>query len=259
MDEIDLFRASRPRTEIMIVDDDRCVRDVFREAFSEFKVISASCAEEAIGILRKPNGISLIILDLAMPGQTGLDVLSSMKRLCPGSKVIILTGYSSKEIVVEALRNRADDFLEKPFDRDEMKTVIDRLLAESVDKDAVVHNSSGKIDRVSRFIMRNFDKPLSLKMISAEVHLSPKYLSRLFKENTGMTLSTYRIALRIEAAKVLLMKSCFTISEIAGKLGYKNPDSFMKMFKDLTGLRATAYRKSARQMKTRRMCAQREA
>ena len=60
-------------------------------------------------LLRKPNEIDLVLLDVMMPGLSGTEVLREMKKLSPNLAIIILTGYSSKDVAIEALKGHADD------------------------------------------------------------------------------------------------------------------------------------------------------
>ncbi|MGM0476650.1 MAG: sigma-54-dependent transcriptional regulator [Pseudomonadota bacterium] len=70
----------------------------------------------------------LVITDLRMPGMDGMDLLRGLRELEPGLPVIILTGYSSVDSAVEAMREGATDFLKKPFDMDELRLHIEKTL-----------------------------------------------------------------------------------------------------------------------------------
>jgi len=239
--------------KILVVDDERVVRDIFTTAFDEYRVVTVSSAQEAMDILRRPNDIDLVVSDMMMPGLKGTDLLKEIKRINPNHKVIILTGYSSKEVAIEALRSGADEYIEKPFDIAKTKQVFERLLINRRKfNEGDIGGTKGRIRQAQRFIKRNFDKSLSLKDVSSELFLSSKYFSRIFKEKTGKSFNEYRLSLRIEEAKKLLKKSSYTITQIAYKIGYQNPGSFMKMFKNFTRLTPSQYRRrlKARKRKT---------
>ncbi|MBI4309179.1 MAG: helix-turn-helix transcriptional regulator, partial [Candidatus Omnitrophica bacterium] len=70
----------------------------------------------------------------------------------------------------------------------------------------------------------------------------PKYLSRLFKEKTGAGFNDTRLEIKIRMARKLLTSSVLPIHEIADKLGYKNMESFIRIFKKMTGHTPAAYR-----------------
>lgn len=231
------------RGKILVVDDEKRIRDTFIDAFEEYKIIPAASGEEALNILKCPHDIDLVVLDVMMPGLTGIELLREIKKMNPNQKVIIFTGCDSKDIVIEALRGQADEYMDKPFDIKEAKKIFERLLSrkESFAEEETT-DIKRKIKQAQRLIERNYNKSILLRDIAREIFLSPKYLSRIFKEKTGRSFNKYKIAFRIQAAKQLLKKTELTISQIAYKVGYQNPESFMKIFKKFTGVVPSQYR-----------------
>ncbi|MGE5197719.1 MAG: helix-turn-helix domain-containing protein, partial [Deltaproteobacteria bacterium] len=147
----------------------------------------------------------------------------------------------------EALRGQADDYIEKPLDVDTTKEVIDKLLGtKRGEPDIGAINVKDKIGRVKSFVERNCFKKVSLKDAASVVCLSPKYLSRIFKQYTGMGFSEYRLALKINQAKELLTKTGYNVDQITDKLGYENAESFIRIFKKLAGYTPTEYRRKVR-------------
>jgi YesN/AraC family two-component response regulator len=229
--------------KLLIVDDEMIVREAFMAAFDEYTIVPATGGQEALNILRRPNDIDLVILDVVMPGLNGIRLVKEIKNINPKLSVAILTGYGSKDIAIEALRAHADEFIEKPFDIKQTREIIERLLSRNNNSSQMEsHDTEGKIRKAREFIKRNYNKSISLKDISQMSYLSPKYFSRVFKEKTGKSFIEFRVGLRIEAAKQFLRKSSYSISQIAYTVGYQNPDSFMKMFKRITGFTPSEYR-----------------
>lgn len=236
--------------KILVVDDAKNVRDIFTYAFDEYDILTAKSAEEARAVLSRPNDIDLIVLDVMMPGMNGLELLGEVKRKNEYCKVVIMTGYSSKDIAIEALRLNADEYIEKPFDIEKTKEIFERLLSEA----RSMHGEPGervekKVRFAQRLAKRNYNRPCSLRDVSREVSASYKYLSRVFKEKTGEGFNDYRVGLKIAAAKRLLRERRFTVAQIAYKVGYRNSDSFMKMFKKKTGLTPSEYRRDGKEKK----------
>ncbi|MGA1841118.1 MAG: response regulator [bacterium] len=236
--------------KILLVDDDKDFREEFCDYFEDFQVIETSTGRDAIKLLKEPNDIDVVILDVVLPDLRGTEVLRKMKKIAPDLDIIILTGYSSKDIAIEALKGHADDYIEKPINIDKMninkiKEIIERMMEEKkgkIDTDSI--DIEDKINKVKRFIERNYDKNISLKAASKVVCLSPKYLSRIFKENTGMGFNEYKLRIKTEKAKKLLKNTGYNINQISFKLGYLNPESFLRIFKKFTGLTPTEYRKN---------------
>lgn len=238
--------------KILLVDDDRDFRNEFKDCFDEYEVVEAASGEEALKILKHPNEIDLVILDVRLPGLDGTEVLREIKRDNPGLGIIILTGFGSKDVAVDALRAHADDYLEKPFDIDAAKRIIENILKSK--KGSADFGSGGmkaKLEHAKRFIQRNVHKRVSLSDVAAVVFLSPKYLSRVFKEKTGVRFNEYRLSIKIDEAIKLLTKTDYNISQIAQKLGYGNMESFIRQFRKRTGYTPSVYRKGCSKSRKR--------
>ena len=97
---------------------------------------------------------------------------------------------------------------------------------------------------VLNYLEQNYTYPLCLKNIADLVHLNPRYLSRLFKEATGLTIQQYLIRLRIGKAKKLLSATSYSITDIALETGFCDCQHFCKVFKQLEGITPTQYGRS---------------
>jgi YesN/AraC family two-component response regulator len=229
---------------ILLVDDDREFREEFKDALEEYEVLEASNGNDAVEILRKPNEIDLVILDVRMPGARGTEVLKEMKRLAPELAIIIITGFSTTDVAVEALKGHADDYLEKPVDIDKARGIIATLLKKKDDGLGLESfDVKGKVERVKRFAERNVHKRVTLEEAAAAVGVSPKYLSRIFKEETGVGFSDYRVEVKIALAREMLKDTGFNINQISEKLGYENVESFIRAFRKGEGCTPTEFRK----------------
>ncbi len=243
--------------KILLVDDDEDFRREFGYSFDEYEVIEASSGQGALQLLKRPNEIDLVILDVMMPGLSGTEVLKEIRNSAPELGIIILTGYGSKEVAVEALKGHADDYIEKPFDIEKTKEIIENILVKKGRESYIDSNDiESKIERVKHFVERNFHKKVCLKDAAVAVCLSPKYLSRVFKQNTGMGFSRYKLAIKVKKAKELLKNTGCNIEQISDKLGYQNVESFIRIFESLTGRSPTEFRKNnkvkKKKMKPRR-------
>jgi two-component system, response regulator YesN len=228
---------------IMIVDDDDELREELREVFHQYRVVEADSGEQALQLLSKPHEIDLVILDEVMPGAHGTEVLRAIKTAAPGLSIIMLTGNASKDVAVEALRGRADEFIEKPPDINRMQRIVAAHLANRPGQTPL--NEAGiqhKVEHVQSLLQRNVDKKTTLNDLAAAVCLSPKYLSRAFAEVTGQGFNDYRAGLKICRAKQLLENTDHTVEWISEHLGYQNPESFIRQFKKHAKLTPSRYR-----------------
>lgn len=232
------------RNKLLLVDDDKEFRDEFKTCFEEYGVVEAATAEDALRILQRPNEIGLVMLDVRLPGLKGTDVLRDIKQIEPGINIIVMTGHSSEDVAVEALRGKADDYIEKPLDIEETKSIIEQLLNAKDEKEAEgMGTIKSKVERAKQFAERNCYKKVCLKDAADAVALSPKYLSRIFKETLGIGFNEFRLEIKTKEAKELLLKTNMNVDGISYKLGYQNTESFIKVFKKITGKTPSEYRR----------------
>jgi signal transduction histidine kinase len=111
---------------ILVVDDESGVRMSLEMVFrSLYRVITASNSTEAVDLLRKESP-HVAILDIKMVGESGLDLLPTLKMHDPQLEVVMLTGYETIDAAKMALRRGACDFLSKPFDLGTLKQAVER-------------------------------------------------------------------------------------------------------------------------------------
>ena len=124
---------------VWIIDDDRSIRWVFEKALTReniaFKTFSS--ADEALGVLASETP-QVVVSDIRMPGESGLELLQKAKARFPHMPVIIMTAYSDLESAVAAFQGGAYEYLPKPFDVDHAVELIRRALEESMREDEVV-------------------------------------------------------------------------------------------------------------------------
>ncbi|MCL4837885.1 MAG: sigma-54 dependent transcriptional regulator [Thermoanaerobaculia bacterium] len=114
---------------ILIVDDEEVVRDVLTELVRRegFQPVPARNGEEALVVLEREE-IDLVLLDLMLPGMSGLEVLRQVKGRDPEQVVIVVTAFSSIEGAIEAMRDGAFHYIPKPFKNEEVILTIRRGL-----------------------------------------------------------------------------------------------------------------------------------
>ena len=229
--------------QILMVDDDADFREELRGCLDDYTVIEAANGADALSILKKPNAIDLVIMDAVMPQVSGTEVLREIKKIKPGLPIIMLTGQSSKDIAIDALKSRADDYVEKPVNIGKFLEIVQSIIAGKPLKSfRYTHGIHAKIEQARQFIERNFDKKVTLEDVAGQICLSPKYFSRIFKKIAGQGFNEYRLFVKTQQACELLENSDYTITEIADRLGYQNLESFIRMFEKMRKLSPTQYR-----------------
>lgn len=102
------------------------------------------------------------------------------------------------------------------------------------------------IDDIIAFIQRHYgEKTLSLNVIAEAVHLTPSYVSSLFKKNCNTNITDYLTKIRMAKAKELLEKTNLRTYEISERIGYSNAQYFSVLFKRMAGFSPTEYRQKA--------------
>jgi DNA-binding NtrC family response regulator len=113
---------------ILIVDDDRTARYGVRRALeSDYRIAEAESVAEARKALAGASP-DLILLDIEMPGESGMDFLRELKSGEESPLVIMITAYGSERVAVEAMKSGAYDYLPKPFEVDELRLVVEKAL-----------------------------------------------------------------------------------------------------------------------------------
>lgn len=116
---------------IMVIDDDQDLRESIVEILEEYgyTVTSRATAEAALQAM-KDDVPCLALVDNMMPGMGGMALIPLIKKDYPATRIIMITAFSTVDNAVAAMRSGADDYLAKPFKRDELLVAVRRVLEE---------------------------------------------------------------------------------------------------------------------------------
>jgi two-component system response regulator RegA len=130
-----------PAISILIVDVDEVLRKRLARAFDErgYDVRMAADYNEAIAAAQSESP-ELAILDLRMPGRSGLELVQALRKLDPATKIVVLTGYGSIATAVDAIRLGATYYLPKPADVDDILTAFSRGERPALDPPLTPHS-----------------------------------------------------------------------------------------------------------------------
>ncbi len=132
------------KARILLVDDEpgmlRYIKTLLE--VDDHRVETASTGEEALEKVQKGLTPDLVLLDLLMPGIDGLETLESLRKLHPGTKVVMLSCVNDTKKVVQAIRLGATDYITKPFQKAELDAVIDQCLGTNQ------QNYSGEVEEL---------------------------------------------------------------------------------------------------------------
>lgn len=123
---------------ILIVDDEAIIRDLCSKALKGYRVLQAADGEEALELFEQ-GGIDVILTDVMMPKLDGLELLKKLKEKEPTLVVIVMTGYADKDVILNALRADADDFITKPLSLLQLKTAVEKALVKKALKEEIAN------------------------------------------------------------------------------------------------------------------------
>ena len=111
---------------VLVVDDEIGPRESLRAILKpDYQVLVAAEGEQAVQFVEQ-QPVDVVLLDLRMPGLSGMQVLEKIKSIDPSIEVIVVTGYASYETVLEGLRLHAFDYIPKPFNIPHLREIVKR-------------------------------------------------------------------------------------------------------------------------------------
>ncbi len=143
------------RKSILVVDDEKPQRDILQEILTTagYDVTSATSGEAALKFA-KERSFDLALTDLKMTGIDGIELLQQLLALDSSIIVILLTAHGTIDSAKDALRRGADDYLQKPFDRDVLLKTIKHALSKLDEIDDEIRSASPKMEVVKRMILK---------------------------------------------------------------------------------------------------------
>ncbi len=122
---------SGKKGKVLVIDDERGPRESLRMVLKyDYEILLADRVDAGISLLRE-NHPDLVIMDIRMPEKSGIDGLREIREINPNISIIMLTGYGDLETAQQAIRFGANDYLQKPFDADEIQAVVKRYVERS--------------------------------------------------------------------------------------------------------------------------------
>ncbi len=187
-----------PPVRVLVVDDDQAILE-FMETFltkDGFEVTTLASAKDAPNEV-KDGGYHLVVLDLMMPGLGGVEVLEQIRRVDSDVAVVIFTGYPSLDTAVQSMKLDAVDYLKKPFNPDEFREVLDRVMR----KKGLLRTPEENLHRVIGETIRGLrkDRGLTLKQMARRTGLSVSLLSQIERAESSASISSlYKIATALD-------------------------------------------------------------
>jgi len=114
---------------ILLIEDDTAFQGMLREALEErgYRVTAVNRAEDGVRIVRSGD-FDLVLTDVMLPGISGVEAIPRLREAAPGTDIVVMTAFSTRELALEAVKLGAYDFFSKPFSLKELDIVIRRAM-----------------------------------------------------------------------------------------------------------------------------------
>jgi len=247
--------------KILIVDDEfyaveEIVQNTHWDTFGIDKPFSAYSVKQAKSILESNPDIEMVLTDIEMPKETGIDLIEWIHSMNMNPVIMILTGHERFEYAHKAIQMHVFDYLTKPIDIARFEEILPKAVKECRRRDLypeLFHlgeeneQSQDPSDQIIDVIRKNLSSPsLNRQLIADVVHMHPDYISSLFHKKTGVSLSNYILNERLKASKVMLASTDYTLQQISANAGFSSPTYFHRQFKRTFGITPQQYRKENR-------------
>lgn len=267
----------------MICDDEPMVRmgliDMLEELSpSAHEYIEAENGKILVDLAAEHPDLALV--DIQMPIMDGLDAIELAKEISPNTKWVMLTGHARFEYARRAMRLGISDYLLKPVGIQQIAELMTKIgaLKESdrtvqtylksvTDHDFDVSSSQrmavsineitgagdGKepaadiVSKVKAYVLSHYREDIGVNSIADYLKITPNYLSRIFRAQTGVKLSDHLCEVRINRAKELLENPNITVKDVSEQVGYYNAKHFARVFLKVVGVTPSTYQKNRRE------------
>ncbi len=266
---------------VILIDDEEIIRKGLRKMIPWEKLGCEIVAEAEDGVQGferiKEHVPDIIISDIRMPKQNGLEMIAAMKDINQDAQIIILTGFREFEYAQEAVRLGVLQLLLKPSKLPEITAAVEEAVGilkvkakeqeeynhikkkvknyylkgtaipeEELAKSREELQANDKpqfiVNEAVKYIKINYDKKLSLQIVADSLYVSTWHLCKVLKKETGTNFVDLLNGIRVEQAKEFLVTTNLRIYEIAAKVGYSDTAYFSKIFKRFVEMTPNEYR-----------------
>lgn len=258
-----ILKGAVDKSHILVVEDNEEMQEYLYEILQpHFNVSQVNHGQEALRWL-KTNNPELIISDVMMPVMSGFELLEQLKG-SPSYQhipVIMLTARSSKEDRMEGLRFGVDDYITKPFERDELLVRTINLIMNLKNRISLSQEPAKKTSNKASVTITKEDEvmvktaeiyiesrmsnsSLSVREVASSVAMSERQFYRKIGQITGMTPANFMLEIKLHYAHQKLVNGEISkLDQISSAVGISSPSYFSKLFYERFGKRPSQYLK----------------
>lgn len=205
------------------------------------------------------NKINLVMCDIEMPGISGLVLASEIRDNYPFTECIMVTCHADFDYLKSSMKNKVRDYILKPIDYDELDEILTKYV-EDVKKESEIdrvnavvksvqdasgmkeEHDSNPVETAKAYISEHLREKIYVEDLARLVYMNEQYFMRVFKKNTGMSITEYITDTRMKLAAELLRNTDKSISFIGTAIGSSDDAYFSKCFKKYSGMSPSEYR-----------------
>lgn len=244
---------------VLVVEDNPDLRIFLEDKLSKiYRVLAVETAEDALSVMLDED-VDMVVSDVMLPGMNGKDLCARIKSdvLTSHIPVLLLTAMQSEQHKLDSLDIGADDYLTKPFVFKELHLRIQNILKQrerwrglyktkSILPEKATERFSAVDEQLLQDIELQVDKHLSdaeysVEQLGKDVGLSRVHLYRKLKKLTGLTPSQFLRNTRLRKSIDILAVEDIRVSDLAFRVGFNDPNYFIRCFKELFGVSPTEY------------------
>lgn len=257
---------------IIIADDEVIERKVLEHQLRKYygedcDIRAAANGREAVALFSERSA-QVLVLDIQMPGMTGLEAAMEVRRKDPLCSIIFLTAFDEFAYAKKAIAVRATDYLLKPCDFTELISAVEEGFVQAKEHEQTYGKKAGQADdafetmhpeevqpedgkedrrdeyirQIRRYIDLHYTEELSITQMAAMLGYAEPYFCKLFKQYFGKSFVSYLTEYRIQKAVRLMEDPSRTVSAIGSLVGYQDANYFAKVFKRIMQISPTEYR-----------------
>ena len=255
------------KCKLLVAEDELIERKVLCKTLQKYLgdlivLYEARNGREALELFAQ-EAPQVVILDIEMPGYTGLEVARKIRETDKNCGILFLTGYDKFAYAKQAIAVRALDYLLKPYKEQELVFAVEeairqvsvqlpaRPLQAPVPEEPVRPEEDGDMRtaiiraEIGSFIDAHYREDISMQDAAAALRYSDAYFCKLFKQCFKVNFSAYLNEYRVNRARQLMLDPRLNMKDIGAAVGYSDANYFTRVFKRLTGQTPSEYRMAA--------------
>ena len=253
------------KCKLLVAEDEMIERKVLCKTLQKYLgdlilLYEAKNGREALELFEQESP-QVAVLDIEMPGYTGLEVARRIRESGKPCGILFLTGYDKFDYARQAISVRALDYLLKPYNEQELVFAVEdairqtaaqplpRPAAPATPVDVPLRREEDEDARTAliraemyAFVEAHYQEDISMQDAAAALRYSDAYFCKLFKQCFKVNFSAYLNQFRVGRALQLMQDPRLSMREISTACGYTDANYFARVFKRITGQTPTEYR-----------------